>query len=231
MYFTKGSATVTSNEKRFEVNAGEIAVINSNCLHDIIAKESLHFYCLIIDRSFCLANYFDTNLTVFKSCIKDTELTSIMKDIAYEYENPDSPFRAQAIRASVLKLLAILCRRYSSTEDKPRSDTRLLSSVKLAMGYISSEYKNDISLDTIAAKAGISKYYLAREFHRITGMTIVGYINLFRCEKAKQMLKENELSIESIAYACGFSNFSYFTKTFSKIEGIRPSQYRAASKK
>lgn len=228
--FTKGSATVTSNELRIEVNAGDIAVINPNCLHDIFAHEETHFYCLIVDRSFCLANHFDTNLITFAPKLTDSDIYALICEIAEEYTGKDRPYSVQTIRADVLKTLSLLCRRYSEPITKPQTDTHLLSSIKLAMGFISNEYQKPITLDMIAEKSGLSKYYLAREFHRITGYTIVSFINQVRCEKAKLLLAEKEQTIESIANICGYSNFSYFTRTFTSVVGMRPSEYRATLK-
>lgn len=103
--FTKGSATVTSNEIRIEVAKGDIAVINTNCLHDIFAHEDTHFYCLIVDRSFCLANHFDTNLITFLPKINDEEIYSLIINIASEYEKKGSPYGIQSIRADVLLIV------------------------------------------------------------------------------------------------------------------------------
>ena len=224
--FTKGSATVTSNELRIEVTAGDITVINPNCLHDIFAHEETHFYCIIVDRSFCLANHFDTNLITFSPKVNDSEIYSLICDIADEYAEKDRPYAVQTIRADILKTMSLLCRRYSEAIAKPQTDTHLLSAIKLAIGFISNECYRDISLDLIAERSGLSKYYLAREFHRITGYTIVNYVNVARCEKAKQLLSESDTSIENVARSCGFPNASYFTKIFKKHIGILPSEYR-----
>ena len=229
--FTKGSATVTSNELRIEVSKGDIAVINTNCLHDIFAHEDTHFYCLIVDRSFCLANHFDTDLITFLPKIKDEEIYSLILSIAKEYSEKDSPYAIQSIRADALKALSLLCRRYSERIARPQTDTHLLSSIKLAIGFITSECTRPLTLDMIAERAGLSKYYLAREFRRITGYTIVCYINVARCENAKRLLSEGNSTVEGVAHACGFSNFSYFTRTFKKTVGMLPSEYASAYKK
>ena len=225
--FTAGSATVTSNELRIEVCAGDIAVINSSCLHEIFAHEETHFFCLIVDREFCLANHLDTNLITFFPRVRNEEIYSLIIEIAEEYQRKNEPYIAQLIRANTLKAVALLCKDHSEYAEKPRSDTKLLSSIKFALGYISNECHRELSLDEIAKRAGLSKYYLAREFHRITGYTIVNYINVVRCEKAKPLLAQGTLSIESIAGACGFPGASYFTKVFKKHIGLLPSEYKS----
>lgn len=227
--FVSGTATIISNEQHFEVAPGDIAVINANCVHGIVVHEKLHYYCLIVDRSFCLSNHFDTNLLSFTPHIHDTALYTLMEETAAIYADADMPCRVQMIRANALKIMAILCSKYSTASDRPHTDTHLLSCVKRALGYIHTACQSKLTLDLIAGKVGLSKYYLAREFRRITGNTVVEFIKLARCERAKQLLTETEMSIESIAHACGFANFSYFTRTFSAITGMRPSQYRAKS--
>lgn len=229
--FTEGSATVIINELRIEAASGDIVVVNTNCLHEIFAHEDTHYYCLIVDRSFCLANHFDTELITFLPKIKDDEIYSLILSIAKEYAEKNSSYGVQIIRADVLKALSLLCRRYSYQSAKPQTDTHLLSAIKLAIGFITSDCSRAMSLDMIAEKVGLSKYYLAREFHRITGYTIVNYINRVRCEKAKRLLSEGGTTVEHVAHACGFSNFSYFTRTFKKTVGVLPSEYAAEYKK
>ena len=102
----------------------------------------------------------------------------------------------------------------------------MLACIKQAIGLIRSQSDHDISLDSISKFVGLSKYYFAREFRRVTGHTFVSYVNLIRCEKAKKLLAENQLRIGDIGRACGFDNQSYFTRTFRLQTGMLPSEYR-----
>lgn len=227
LYFKTGSATVTIDDIRVKVSAGDTVVIDTNRIHSIIAHERTKFYCIIVDRAFCLSNHFDTNLISFEHLIRDPELSELFDEFVKEYYDTASEFRIQALRSIELKIMVLLCRRYSQNTQKPVNDSNILSAIKRALGYIHSESAKPITLDDISNKAGISKYYLAREFRRITGYTIVTYINQVRCEKASVMLIEKTMNIENIAAACGFTNVSYFTRTFSKLLGMKPSDYRA----
>ena len=51
--------------------------------------------------------------------------------------------------------------------------------------------QEDLSLDKVADFVGISKYYFAREFRRITGYTFVTHLNMTRCEAAKELLSRS----------------------------------------
>lgn len=226
LYFTSGSAAVTSNLQKISVSEGDIAVINSNTLHDIYAETDVHFYCLIIDRGFCVGNYLDTGTIYFKTLIKDAELCSLMEQFVCEFYDLELPCRAQLLRATALRLLALLAGRYGSNELPKEPEQTTFSGIKKVLGYIHSQSGNKISLDELSKVAGLSKFYLSREFRKLIGCTIIEYVNHVRCENAKRMLLENRMSIASIALECGYPTPSYFTRTFFANVGMHPSEYR-----
>ena len=232
LFVTEGRGIITSDAEHMEVSGGDTVVINANRLHNFATMEGGFFYrCLIVDRAFCLANHFDTNDVEFEKHFRDGEVTHLIERLAEEYARPaDTPFRTQMIRAAVMEILAILCRSHSIPNTAKQGDSRLLASIKQAIGYIRSESQRDLSLDDVADFVGLSKYYFAREFHRITGYTFVSYVNLTRCEAAKQMLTETTLPIGTVSISCGFSNQSYFTRTFLRYVGMQPGTYREQKK-
>ena len=226
--FIEGSGKVRINAQSHNVGVGDIIIVNSNCLHEFSTDTILKYHCLIIDRSFCISNYFDTNKIHFKTHFRDNIICKRFEELKRNYELPDStPWRTQTIRSIVLQLLTDICKEHSEIYDETLdNDARLLSCVKRAIGFIRSESQREISLDEICDIVGLSKYYFAREFRRITGHTIVHYINLTRCENAKVMLCESGASIAQVATLCGFSDQSYFTRVFRATTGLSPTQYR-----
>lgn len=225
--FTEGSGTVLTDGESFPVSAGDIVVVNTNCIHDIIAAPLLRFYCLIIDRSFCLANYTDTNCIRFSSKIYDGELFDLVGRFAQAFRDDNSAYRILQLRSLLLSILTTLCQKYSASSESPYKDSRLLASIKSVIGYINAESHRPLTLGELAQIAGMSTSYLSRTFHRITGYTVIAYINHTRCEKAKSLLVNDEMTVESIALACGFVNVSYFIRTFAAMTGMRPGEYRS----
>ena len=63
-------------------------------------------------------------------------------------------------------------------------------------------------------------------FKEYTGKSISSYINDYRIYNAKQMLKNTEKSVLSIALECGFNEVSYFVKTFRLHTGLSPLKYK-----
>ena len=59
-----------------------------------------------------------------------------------------------------------------------------------------------------------------------TGMTLLCYHHLIRCEKAKEMLLQTNLSVSRIGESVGFISSSHFTHIFRKTENCTPTEYR-----
>lgn len=85
---------------------------------------------------------------------------------------------------------------------------------------------SEMPVSEIAAKVGISKYYMLHLFKKHTGITVMDFKNETRLTRAKQMLANSDMKISDIACECGFSNSSYFSKVFLDYEKISPSDYR-----
>ena len=223
----KGKGVIRLNERSIAVCGGDVAVVNQNVIHSILPSGELLYYCIIVDRSFCLSNYFDTNAILFQEHIRDEQLFSSLCSVAEEYlERRNEPFGIQAVRSGVLCAMTELCRRYGNAETDTASDSHLNSCMRQALGCISSESHRDISLGEIADFVGLSKYYFAREFKKVTGYTFVSYLNVVRCEKAKLLLTETTRSIGDVSAECGFSDQSYFTRVFKKHVGVLPAEFR-----
>jgi len=99
--------------------------------------------------------------------------------------------------------------------------------IKKAVQYINDNYANKISLDDIAGHVGISKYYFSVLFKREKGITFSSYLNTVRIEKAKQLLKNPQSTINDVVYEVGFNDSQYFSKTFKKYVGMTVTEYRS----
>ncbi|WP_339384517.1 helix-turn-helix transcriptional regulator [Oscillatoria sp. FACHB-1407] len=98
--------------------------------------------------------------------------------------------------------------------------------LKLVLEYINANLQQNIKLQDLANVAGMSQYYFCRLFRDSIGMTPHQYVRHQRIERAKQLLKQQHLSISDIAIQCGFANQSHFTRLFSKFTHTTPKLYR-----
>ena len=87
-------------------------------------------------------------------------------------------------------------------------------------------YTEDISLAALAEKYNISQSNLSTLIKKKLGLSFSEYITARRMKKARELLADENLSIDAIAEAVGYHDYFYFTKVFKKSQGISPSKYR-----
>jgi YesN/AraC family two-component response regulator len=98
--------------------------------------------------------------------------------------------------------------------------------VRRAMAYIHERYAEDISRDDLARHTGVSERYLTRCFRQETGVTPIVYLNRFRIQQAKILLKSGQTNVTEVALSVGFSDSSYFGRVFRDEVGISPGAYQ-----
>ncbi|WPC40204.1 AraC family transcriptional regulator [Clostridium sp. JS66] len=94
------------------------------------------------------------------------------------------------------------------------------------LNFIHIHYMEDITVNLIAASLNISNSYLSQIFKKEIGISIIKYIINYRIEKAKELFSSSDELIYNIAEKVGFSDEKHFSKTFKKITGLTPMQYR-----
>ncbi|MFD0715492.1 helix-turn-helix transcriptional regulator [Paenibacillus sp. GCM10027626] len=99
------------------------------------------------------------------------------------------------------------------------------------MSYIETNYHEDIYLDALADKLQITPGYLSTYFKEKTGMNFSEYLNMFRIEKAKQMLHKTDIPVVEIGRKVGYPSTNSFFRMFKKLIGHTPGNYRKLEKK
>lgn len=98
--------------------------------------------------------------------------------------------------------------------------------VSRTINHIRLNFDRSITLSNIAQELYVHPNYLSKKFKDETGFTLTEYINQVRVKEAIFMLTHGDLSIADIAYSVGYNDKKYFSKTFKKIIGKSPSEYR-----
>lgn len=94
------------------------------------------------------------------------------------------------------------------------------------ISYIHENFLTLTNIDEIAATFYVTPSHLCRTFKKLTGYTIIQYINMLKLQKACGLLHDTRKSVTEIALDCGFNSTMYFCKLFHSILGITPTQYR-----
>ena len=231
LFIVKDTALVRLNDTVYTALPGDIVVINSSVLHSIIAKDKyVTYHCLIIDKDFCEQHGFFIDENHIQELIKDPEISALAENMKKENDEKNDFYKALET-ADALKILTLLFRRHLVLNYDFKTENKNLNMVKESIKYIKTRFREPLSLDEIANKMGYSKYHFCRSFKEITGNTVVYYINDLRVSHANSQLTNTDKNISDIAAECGFSDLSYFTKTFKKHQGMLPSKVKRNSKK
>jgi len=97
---------------------------------------------------------------------------------------------------------------------------------KRAAEYISKNVLSEISIGEVCRKFNISESGFRKYFSTFFGSTPIKYITDMRLMEAERLLSATNMSIENIAYKCGFSDVKYFSRVFSRHKGCPPSEFR-----
>ena len=92
--------------------------------------------------------------------------------------------------------------------------------------YVMNNYNNMLTLDKVAAHAVMEKSAFCVFFKKMTGKTFFTFFAEYRIELACDILLKTDKSIAEICFESGFGDVPYFNRTFKKIKGITPNEYR-----
>lgn len=108
------------------------------------------------------------------------------------------------------------------------SHREAISDKRLArvLDCITDRYAEALSLDVLAAEAGVSKFHFVRLFRRATGTTPHRYLQDRRLDAAQRMLRTTDTLIGEVSRQCGFARSNHFATQFAERFGMSPSGYR-----
>lgn len=102
-----------------------------------------------------------------------------------------------------------------------------ISRINKVMDYIEANLEEEMTLEGLAGVACFSKYHFSRIFHAMTGESLFQFINRVRLEKAAMFLiSDPGKSVTDIAFQCGFSDISVFSRNFKTNFKMSPAEFR-----
>lgn len=110
-----------------------------------------------------------------------------------------------------------------ATNEKKHSEADVATR---AVSYITQNYQSDITVSQIADKLEVTPNYLSALFHKKTGQPLLKYLTEIRMTKAKELLADPNLPIQSVAAGVGYYSARHFAKVFRQFSGCYPSEYR-----
>lgn len=226
LYFTSDNITVCYDDVNYKVSNGDIFIISPNKSHQLFAGDTeITYHFFIIDNDFCKTNDIDVDKFIYDKIVKSETAENLIKQLIEELE-ANNTLKNARIKSLLLQLMLYLSTTHATPlTDRDKTLSQINDSIKFSINYINTHLLEKLTLESVAKKAGISKFYFSREFKKQTGVSFVDYINKLRCKKAADLILAGNHNLNEIALMCGFDTLSYFSTTFKKYIGTTPSDY------
>lgn len=135
------------------------------------------------------------------------------------YETREKEFGYDIMYDSLMQQILILLNRHLNLNTQKGG-----MNIQEVIRYVSLHYTDEITLDFLANKFFISKFYLSRSFELATGKSVYQYILQKRMVMARQLLVYGEKPMD-IYQVCGFKQYSNFYRAFKKYYDMSPSMF------
>lgn len=175
-----------------------------------IAAQDYYVLCTLISEGFyqILAQHIWTEELIRQD---RTELAEYVRNAAHAYE------LAQMLAERMGALLIRSEKQRLQQGSKP---------VRIARKLIAEGYGEALTLERVAAQAGLNSAYFSFLFKQETGKNFSEYLTETRIENARKLLESTDATIAGIAQSVGYHDVKYFSKLFTKTVGLTPAKYR-----
>ena len=172
---------------------------------------------LLTDRQLeDVPQFIDEDITQAGVMLLDAMNSNIGSDVMFE----------SLARVFLVKLV----RKYGLEIDEDKEFTGSFTSrhYKRVLDYVAEHFAGKITLEDLAAEAGLSPYHFSRLFKMTIGQGPHQFLMAYRIEQSKKMLAQPDRAMIDIAHSCGFSDQAHFSRVFKKFQGVAPSRYRTS---
>ncbi|MBR1867897.1 MAG: AraC family transcriptional regulator [Clostridia bacterium] len=244
IYCDKNEITVYVENSPIDLKMGEMLFISPNLLHSVECngKKDANIFIVTFDCKSKSMKYFKDKLFLVPSELRFL-LSSIMTEAKNTFIIPDfDPNLSklvlkenhniggeQIIKNNLEELLIKLIRIETA---KPTSSEVFISKIEESVALEdeiiklleASVYKK-ITLDDISANLHYGKTTICKTFKKKTGKSIIGYYLELKIEESKKLIRSNTSFSEISSLLC-FDSLPHFTKTFKRITGMTPREFK-----
>lgn len=239
IYIKKGNLNVVVNNEEYVGQAGDIFLVNPKEIHKMDTDNlETDYYTILFPielisfeaKDDVEEKYFKTlrdGEMLFVNHLKEHKLYKKVLECVcnvIEANETNKEMYQFETKINLLQIIYLLMKNTSLVEIK--GNGKNVSLQREILSYIDRRYTEKISLKDIANHFHMSDKYFSRFFKNCFQVTFVEYVNSVRLEKAASLLSTTDLSVTEVALRCGFSNISYFIRSFKKTFGNSPHSYR-----
>lgn len=229
MHIVHGTGFLEVDNQVISLKEGEFVLVDCYQPHHYYTETGWELLWLHFDGP--MARSFFEELTGKSLILPPTDIPAAYKALKAVYDVYNL-HRDQSEPALSCMISNFLCMFFNGptterSEDPSRTPARSLGNT---LSYISENLDSPLTVDELAERIFLSKYYFIRLFKKEVGYTPHEYIVVSRVNFAAFLLKSTAFSIKNIAIKCGFADESSFCTTFKRVMGSTPLSYRNSGK-
>ena len=226
-YILKGSGSFRVEDTSFSISHDDVVVINSGVAHTEVssAQDPLEYMVLGVNgNDFLLGGQQDHRYCILTDPSSTRPLLPYLQQISLEVAEKKEHY--QDVVQHIFQVLAIQMLRSQSVASFTSEGANVNPKCAQIKRYIDDHYKEDITVDTLASVAFLSRSYLIHIFTKEYGEPPISYLVKRRIEESRYLLAKTDYSILEIGLMVGFTSGSYFSQSFRPLEGISPKEFR-----
>lgn len=226
-YILKGSGSFRVEDTSFSISHDDVVVINSGVAHTEVssAQDPLEYMVLGVNgNDFLLGGQQDHRYCILTDPSSTRPLLPYLQQISLEVAEKKEHY--QDVVQHIFQVLAIQMLRSQSVASFTSEGANVNPKCAQIKRYIDDHYKEDITVDTRASVAFLSRSYLIHIFTKEYGEPPISYLVKRRIEESRYLLAKTDYSILEIGLMVGFTSGSYFSQSFRRLEGISPKEFR-----
>ena len=238
LYMVSGEMDVNIAEEKHLLKAGDVFFVNPGELHAMDArKQGAEYYVTVFFPALFQLPQEHFLMQEFITPLVNGRLRfprRIVKgDPGYEFAQPvvhqmfckHSESKA-LIYADLTILFMELLDKSLMEKVEMNSDHLYSKTIKKSIRYMEENFSEKLTLKELADVVHMSSNYFCSYFKNYVGVSPFTQLNYIRIKKAEGMLAKEDLSVVSVAEACGFGNVSFFIRKFKEITGYTPHNYK-----
>ena len=222
-YFTfilQGNVIEGNKKEIYNCSAGSLLFHNWQEPHyNIKPKGFTRGFHIEIEK--CWFDNLEFNATDLQGSINiaNLDLKLLMYKIFKETKVDDNTTQL-SIQTLLLETLAKMLRANQTESNKKPTWVSEINMI------LNDQFLENLTLEYLSKTLNIHPVHLSRDFSKHFNSSLGEYIRKLKIQKSLQLISEKSLDLTSIAFECGFSDQSHFTRCFKEINGINPSEYR-----
>lgn len=226
-YIIKGKGSFIVNAEEIPVKKNDFIIINPHVEHTEKSStdDTLEYIALGFEGlSFNLLsdNKNEEGIYILKE--EKEEYYRILLTILNEVEKKSKKY--EVICQYLLEILVTIIQRNQEYTLKKTDTTIVNKNIFNVKHYIETNHQEKITLDSLAEKFHMDKFYMSHTFKDAFNISPIEYLNQVRIKHVQILLETTNYSISEISNFSGFSSLSYFSQAFKKKLQVSPSEYR-----